>query len=155
VKRSGAFFVTGISYDFLSVIHNVEPLCCRGRRLQETATQRQSKMYAADSFIRFEVEHARQRLTATFVEDGQLILSHGECQRMRLWLTNIGEEAIDDIWLVAGNEDELYVVGEEIDGKWLNNLSRFSLIKSRRTNHIRFRNFLRGGFIIGHCSTPT
>ena len=109
VKRPTTLLVTHVTYDFLSLLPATESLASRGRRLQETPLQRQSKLYAQDIFIKAEIEAASQRLSVNFVDDGHLVLAHGECKKMRLWLSNQGISVIDDIWLVAGPEDEYSV----------------------------------------------
>jgi len=37
------------------------------------------------------------------------VLYHGECREMRIWLSNIGTQAISEIWLVGGEDDEFCV----------------------------------------------
>ncbi|KAI0068320.1 hypothetical protein BV25DRAFT_1793504 [Artomyces pyxidatus] len=108
-KRSSKLFISHASYDFLSLLPTTEPLTTRGRRLQDTPLQRQGKVYAPDVALEADVEDASQRLSVDFVDDGRLVLEHGECKRMRLWVSNIGTEAVDDIWLVAGPEDEFWL----------------------------------------------
>ena len=108
-QRSGILFVSHASYEFLSLLPVTESLGTRGRRLQETPLQRQSKMYAPDVHIKVEVEDARQKLSANFVEDGRLVLAEGECKRVRLWLSNTGSETIGEMWLIAGAEDEFWI----------------------------------------------
>ncbi|KAI0321379.1 ER-golgi trafficking TRAPP I complex 85 kDa subunit-domain-containing protein [Amylostereum chailletii] len=112
-SRPGALYVTSVTYDFLALLRVSEPLWIRGRRLQDTPSQRQSKVYAPGVFTKVEVEDAGQRLGVSFVEDGRLVIEHGECRRMRLWLSNNGSESIDEIWLVAGSDDELWIDDEK------------------------------------------
>ncbi|KAA1467917.1 hypothetical protein DENSPDRAFT_856966 [Dentipellis sp. KUC8613] len=100
-KRPATLLITHASYDFLSLLHTNE--------LQETPLQRQSKMYAPDVLIKVQVEDARQRMAVNFVDDDRLMLAHGECRVMRIWLSNLGTGPIDEVWLVSGPEDELYV----------------------------------------------
>lgn len=59
--------------------------------------------------IQTEIEDASQRLLVNFVDDGQLVLAHGECHEMRLWLSNVGTKSIGEMWLVEGPEDELWI----------------------------------------------
>ncbi|KAI0051657.1 hypothetical protein FA95DRAFT_1484733 [Auriscalpium vulgare] len=105
-KRPSTLFITQASYSFLNLLPSSESLAVRGRRLQDTPIQRQSKVYAPDVYIKALVEDASQRLSVDFVDDGRLVLEHGECMHMRLWVSNIGTEAINDIWIVAGPDDE-------------------------------------------------
>ncbi len=101
--------ITHVSYMFLSLLPAMEPLVSRGQRLQDTPHQRQNKVYAPDNVIRVEVEDATQRLSAQFSDDSQLVLYHGECREMRIWLSNTGTQAISEIWLVGGEDDEIWV----------------------------------------------
>jgi len=103
-----------VTYDFLSFLPTTESLAKQGRRLQETLLQRQSRLYAQDIFIEAEIQAASWRLSVNFVDDGhlQVVLAHGECKKMQLWLSNQGIlSATDDIWLVTGPEHE-YLVNE-------------------------------------------
>lgn len=81
----------------------------RGRRLQDTPFQRQNKVYAPDIVVKVEVEDCTQRLSAEFFDDNRLVLYHGERKQMRIWLSNVGTQAIGDIWLVGGHENEFWV----------------------------------------------
>lgn len=80
----------------------------RGRRLNDTPVQRQGKVYASDVLIKIEVEEAGQRLHAHFVDDRHLVLAHGEYKHQRLWLTNSGTRPVSELWLLAGEEDEVW-----------------------------------------------
>ena len=110
--------VTLVSYSFLSLLPVRESLVSRGRKLQDTLHQRQNKVYAPDVVVKIEVENAAQRLSVEFSDAKRLVLYHGECRRMRIWFSNIGTRAIGDIWLVSGQEDELWVEepGNELAG---------------------------------------
>jgi hypothetical protein len=101
--------ISHVSYMFLSLLPAVEPLVSRGRRLQDTPHQRQNKIYAPDNVITVDVEDAIQRLSAQFSDDSRLVLYHGECREMRIWLSNVGTLAISEIWLVGGEDDEFCV----------------------------------------------
>jgi trafficking protein particle complex subunit 8 len=105
--------ITHISYSFLSLLPVRESLASRGRRLQDTPFQRQNKVYAPDVIVNIEVEDGAQRLSAEFSDDNRLVLYHGECKQMCIWFSNIGTRAIGDIWLICGEDDELWV--EEFD----------------------------------------
>ncbi|KAH9082196.1 hypothetical protein EDB83DRAFT_2336975 [Lactarius deliciosus] len=101
-KRPMTLQITDVSYSFLSLLPAKESLVTRGRRLQDTPSQRQNKVYAPDIVVKVEVEDATQRLSAQFFDDNRLVLYHGERKQMRIW-------AIGDIWLVGGREDEFWV----------------------------------------------
>lgn len=101
--------ISHVSYMFLSLLPAMEPLVTRGRRLQDTPHQRQNKIYAPDDVIKVEIEDAIQRLSAQFLDDSRLVLYHGECREMRIWLSNVGTQAISEIWLVGGEDDEFCV----------------------------------------------
>jgi hypothetical protein len=101
--------ISHVSYMFLSLLPAMEPLVSRGRRLQDTPHQRQNKIYAPDDVIKVEVEDAIQRLSAQFLDDSRLVLYHGECREMQIWLSNVGTQAISEIWLVGGEDDEFCV----------------------------------------------
>ncbi|KAH8982598.1 ER-golgi trafficking TRAPP I complex 85 kDa subunit-domain-containing protein [Lactarius akahatsu] len=108
-KRPITLQITDVSYSFLSLLPAKESLVIRGRRLQDTPFQRQNKVYAPDVVVKVEVEDATQRLSAQFFDDNRLVLYHGERKQMRIWLSNVGTQAIGDIWLVGGREDEFWV----------------------------------------------
>ena len=93
----------------MSLLAASEPLWTRGRRLHDTPVQRQGKVYSPDVFSVVQVEGSSQRLSASFVEDGQLVVEHGECCRMHVWLSNTGTESIDEIWIVGGPEEEYWI----------------------------------------------
>ena len=101
--------ITDVSYSFLSFLPAKESLATRGRRLHDTPLQRQNKVYAPDVVVKVEVEDATQRLSVEFFDDNRLVLYHGERKQMRIWLSNVGTQAIGDIWLVSGQEDEFWV----------------------------------------------
>jgi hypothetical protein len=74
-----------------------------------TASQRQTATYGSNTTVDVEVEEASQKLLVNFVDDSQLELLQGECKSMKLRLSNAGTQNIDDIWLVAGAEDHVWV----------------------------------------------
>lgn len=108
-KQPMTLQITHVSYIFLSLLPARESLSSRGRRLQDTLHQRQNKVYAPDNIAKVEVEDAAQRLSAEFFDDSRLVLYHGECRPMGIWLSNIGTKAIGDIWLVSGEDEEFWV----------------------------------------------
>src|SRR5262245_60494973 len=111
--RPASLNITKLSYDFLSLLPTMESLAIRGRRLQETALQRQSAMYAPDFFIKIEVEETRNKLVVNFVDDSRLVLVQGESRPMTLWLANAGTRPINEIWMIAGEDDEVWVDSDD------------------------------------------
>ncbi|KAI0721227.1 ER-golgi trafficking TRAPP I complex 85 kDa subunit-domain-containing protein [Cerioporus squamosus] len=100
---------THATYEFFALLPASESLAVRGRRLNDTPLQRQGKVYAPDVLIKVEVEEAGQRLHAHFVDDRHLMLAQGEYKHQRVWLTNSGTRPISELWLLAGEQDELWV----------------------------------------------
>ena len=98
-----------MNYEFLSLLPASESLASRGPRLQETAIQRQTAAYGSDLTINVEIEEASQKLLASFVDDSRLVMVQGECKSMSLWLSNAGTRNVDEVWMVAGAEDEIWV----------------------------------------------
>lgn len=45
------------------------------------------------------------RLQASFVDDEELNLHQGEITHLRLCLSSIGVESIDEVWLVVGSDN--------------------------------------------------
>ncbi|KAM5531871.1 hypothetical protein V8D89_014425 [Ganoderma adspersum] len=108
-SRPASLVVTNATFDFFSLLPSSESLAVRGRRLNDTPVQRQGKVYAPDVLIKVEVEEAGQRLHAHFVDDRHLILAQGEYKHQRVWLTNSGTRPISELWLLSGQEDEVWV----------------------------------------------
>ncbi|KAI1793952.1 ER-golgi trafficking TRAPP I complex 85 kDa subunit-domain-containing protein [Ganoderma leucocontextum] len=108
-SRPASIVVTNAAFDFFSLLPSIESLAVRGRRLNDTPVQRQGKVYAPDVLIKVEVEEAGQRLHAHFIDDRHLVLAQGEYKHQRIWLTNSGTHPISELWLLAGEEDELWV----------------------------------------------
>ncbi|KAI0778588.1 ER-golgi trafficking TRAPP I complex 85 kDa subunit-domain-containing protein [Trametes elegans] len=104
-----SLIVTHAAYEFFSLLPATESLAVRGRRLNDTPAQRQGKVYAPDVLIKVEVEEAGQRLHAHFVDDRHLVLAQGEYKHQRVWLTNSGTRPIGELWVLAGEEDELWI----------------------------------------------
>ena len=128
-RRPSKLKLTHVKYDFLSLLPVTEPLAIRGRRLNATPQQRQNKVYAPDIFLTVEVEDASRRLHATFVDDRHLVLAEGERKQMNMWLHNTGTQTINEVWIVSGREDELWieVTDQESSGNfsWSLNLPEF------------------------------
>lgn len=86
-----------------------EFLGTKGRRLNDTPIQRQGKVYAEDVYVQVEAEDCGQRLQANFVDERPLSLAQGERRLLNLRLSNTGVQDIEELWLVAGGEDVLWV----------------------------------------------
>ena len=85
----------------------------RGRRLQETALQRQTKMYAPDVIPKVEIEARKHRLSARFIDPGPDSLACGEIIDMVLRVENIGSSPVSELWLIHGPMDEIWVGNRE------------------------------------------
>ena len=147
--RPTKLVLTELTYNFFASIPCSEPLGTRGRRLNDTAAQRQDKTYAPDVFVEIETEECRRRLDASFVEDGQVALIQGERKRLELWINNTGVEDVSEIWMVSGPENVVWVerpADDEPEGVTL-------AIQTNGAN-LLFR-FERGGFpVIEQCLEP-
>jgi hypothetical protein len=108
--------LTELTYKFFASIPCSEPLGTRGRRLNDTAVQRQDKTYAPDVFVEVETEECRRRLDASFVEDGRVALIQGERKRLELWINNTGVEDVSEIWMVSGPENVVWIERPATDG---------------------------------------
>ena len=53
-----------------------------------------AEWYTPDVVVKVEVEDATQCLSVEFFDDHRLVLYHGECRQMRIWLSNVGTQAI-------------------------------------------------------------
>lgn len=108
--------LTELTYKFFASIPCSEPLSTRGRRLNDTAVQRQNKTYATDVFVEIETDECKQRLDASFVEDEQVALIQGERKRLELLINNTGVEDVGEIWVISGSENVVWI-GESVDDK--------------------------------------
>ena len=112
--------MTRASYQFFSLLPATESLAVRGRRLNDTPIQRQGRVYAPDVIIKVEVEEAGQRMHAHFVDDRHLILAQGEYKHQSIWLTNSGTRPVSELWVLTGEDDELWIdLGNENSGKFV------------------------------------
>jgi len=122
--------LTELTYNFFASIPCSETLGAHGRRLNDTAVQRQNKTYAPDIFVEIETEECRKRLDATFVEDKQVALIQGERRRLELWINNTGVEDVSEVWMVSGSKNVVWIdksAVEEPAGETL-------VIKTNETN---------------------
>ena len=84
--------------------------------MQDTPSQRQKATYSPDVVIKIEVEETGQQLLVNFVDDSRLVLAQGETTSMTLWFSNTGTKPINEIWMVAGAEDEIWLSApDELD----------------------------------------
>ncbi|KAG7450664.1 uncharacterized protein BT62DRAFT_927934 [Guyanagaster necrorhizus] len=111
--QPASLVVTHATYRFLSLLSTTESLASRGKRLHNTAAQRQTPTYAPDVLIKADITEAHHKLLANFVDDRRLVLGHGEIRPLALWLSNMGTRPINQVWLVAGTEDEIWVGDDE------------------------------------------
>ena len=132
--------LTELTYKFLASIPCSETLGARGRRLNDTAVQRQEKTYAPDVFVEVETEGCGQRLDASFVQDEQVALIQGERKRLELWVNNTGVEDVNEIWMISGPENVVWIEKSATE----NPAGGTSAIEANETN-LLFR-FERGGF---------
>lgn len=107
--------ITHLTYDFLSLLPAREPLTSRGRRLQDTAQQRQNVVYAPDTTLQIEVIDAAQKLSVQFSDSNELSLRQGERKVVKIWITNSGSETIHTVWMIAGALDEIYINQKDVD----------------------------------------
>ncbi|KAI0348507.1 hypothetical protein BDW22DRAFT_1350734 [Trametopsis cervina] len=107
--KPASLLVTHATYEFLSLLPVTESLAVRGRRLQDTPQQRQSKVYAPDTLVKIDVEDAGLRVQAHFVDDRHLVLMHGERKHMDVSLMNTGSKSISELWLLTGLHDEVWL----------------------------------------------
>ena len=112
-RRPALLIITHVTYDFLSLLPSTESLSFRGRRLQDTALQRQGATYAPEELIKVEVTETNHKLLVNFVDDQRLVLAQGESKPMRLWFSNTGTRPISEVWMVAGPEDEFWLNVDE------------------------------------------
>ena len=113
-KRPAKLSITHARYDFLSLLPTTESLACRGRRLNDTAFQRQNPTYAPDVIMKVEVVPSDHRLLVSCIDDEPMVLLQGENRRLRLWLTNAGSKPIKEVWVVAGADDDMWLDSEDL-----------------------------------------
>ncbi|KAF8917701.1 ER-golgi trafficking TRAPP I complex 85 kDa subunit-domain-containing protein [Mucidula mucida] len=130
-SRPALLIITHATFTFLSLLPSMEPLASRGRRLQDTAAQRQTATYAPDVQIKVQVAEASHKLLVNFVDDGQLVLGQGETKALSLWFSNSGTSSVDEAWLVSGFEDQIWIGGVENEGSGAH--STLEVINSKNT----------------------
>ncbi|TFK36848.1 ER-golgi trafficking TRAPP I complex 85 kDa subunit-domain-containing protein [Crucibulum laeve] len=115
--HAGVITITHVKYDFLSLFHSTELLAARGHRLHDTAAQRQKPTYAPDVLMKVEINEAKHKLQAQFIDVRSSIIVEGEDKRMKLWLSNAGSLYVQEAWIVAGPEVELWVGTEDWESR--------------------------------------
>ncbi|KAJ7293446.1 ER-golgi trafficking TRAPP I complex 85 kDa subunit-domain-containing protein [Mycena rebaudengoi] len=108
-SRPTSLTFTHVTYEFLSLLPTTESLASRGRRLHATPAQRQQPTYAPEVLIKVDIVEAAHKLLVNFVDDRRLVLGEGESKSMRMWFVNRGNKPIGQVWMVAGEEDEIWV----------------------------------------------
>ncbi|KAJ3844312.1 ER-golgi trafficking TRAPP I complex 85 kDa subunit-domain-containing protein [Lentinula raphanica] len=111
--RPASLTITHATYSFLSLLPSTESLAVRGKRLYDTAAQRQTPTYAPDVMMQVTVAEASCRLLARVADDAELDLYQGEIQTIRLWLSNVGVKPISEVWLVTGSNNIWLDEGDE------------------------------------------
>ncbi|KAJ7275176.1 ER-golgi trafficking TRAPP I complex 85 kDa subunit-domain-containing protein [Mycena haematopus] len=114
-SRPTKLTITHAAYDFLSLLPSTESLASRGKRLQNTAAQRQHPTYAPDVLLAVDIVEATHKLLVNFVDDEQLVLGEGEIASLRLRFANHGTNPIGEVWMVSGADDEIWVSTEPDD----------------------------------------
>ncbi|KAJ6519689.1 ER-golgi trafficking TRAPP I complex 85 kDa subunit-domain-containing protein [Mycena sanguinolenta] len=112
-SRPTKLTITHAAYDFLSLLPSTESLAFRGKRLHNTAAQRQHPTYAPDVLLTVDIVEATHKLLVNFVDDEHLILSEGETKSLGLWFGNRGTRPIGEVWMVSGADDELWVSNDD------------------------------------------
>lgn len=107
--RPSTLIIPTVKFDFLTLLPATESLACKGRRLHDTALQRQQRTYAPDVNMQVQVVSADHRLTVSFVDDQHLTLLQGENKTASLWLVNAGSHPVSEVWMVCGPDDEIWI----------------------------------------------
>jgi hypothetical protein len=111
---------------FISTLPVTEALSVRGKRLNDTASQRQNIVYAPSRQIVLLVKEGGCRLEAELVEDDEddedepIDLIQGELHDMIIRLKNIGTSDITQIWLTIDDSVTAWVDYQSLDhGKYI------------------------------------
>ncbi|KAF6766545.1 ER-golgi trafficking TRAPP I complex 85 kDa subunit-domain-containing protein [Ephemerocybe angulata] len=131
-SRPSSIIISAVRFDFLSLLPVTETLASRGRRLHDTQAQRITPTYAPDVLLKVDVASSLNKLTASFVEDGELTLMQGEIRELKLWFLNSGSNPVEEVWVVTGNDQEIWIGTKEEE-----------LTTSSRTEIVHSRNSLR------------
>ena len=126
-RKAAPLSFPSLSYNFLSLLPCTESLATRGRRLNDTAAQRQSVMYAPDVLVQVDVQEGGARVQCRFIlpfemhddsgEDKhqeEISVLDGEIRRETLVIKNVGDRNVEDMWLVLPADGSVWI-GEEDD----------------------------------------
>lgn len=124
-RNATSLSFTSLSYTFLSLLPCTESLATRGRRLNDTPTQRQSVMYGPDVLIQIDVQESGARLQSRFIapfemhddtgeekHQEEISVVDGEIRKEALIIKNVGDRKVEDIWLVLPPDGSVWI-GEE------------------------------------------
>jgi len=96
--------IANLNYSFFSLLPVSESLAVRGRRLQETPTQRRGTVYGPDVIPSVIVQQGGRRLEVSLTKSDKsargLSLAAGECAEFTMNLRNVGSGIVDDIWVI-------------------------------------------------------
>jgi hypothetical protein len=117
-----------LSYTFLSLLPCTESLATRGKRLNDTPTQRQSVMHGPDVLVEIDVQESGAQLQSRFIapfemhddtaEDKhqeEISVLDGEIRKETLVIKNVGDRKVEDIWLVLPVDGSVWVGGEDAE----------------------------------------
>ncbi|PVF97590.1 hypothetical protein CPB86DRAFT_785718 [Serendipita vermifera] len=118
---SGKLCIADAKYLFISSLPVTEALSIRGKRLNDTASQRQDIVYAPSRQITLLVKEGGCRLEAEVVdededdEDEPIELIQGELHHMTVRLKNIGTSDINQLWLTVDDAVTAWVDYESLN----------------------------------------
>ncbi|KAG8880663.1 hypothetical protein FRB97_000617 [Tulasnella sp. 331] len=108
--------MTSICFGFLGLLPMEEPLGVRGRRLNDTAAQREAPVYASDVLMRVDVRRSGGRLHAEISTDQPVQpLGVGEVRNLSVRITNVGSTGVQDLWVVFGESQNAGLVWLDMD----------------------------------------
>ncbi|KAG8986225.1 hypothetical protein FRB93_005483 [Tulasnella sp. JGI-2019a] len=105
--------LTSISFNFLGLLPMEETLGVRGRRLNDTAAQRETPAYASDVLMRIDVRKSGGRLHAELSSSADhpaTVLGVGEIKELTVRITNAGSTVVRDLWAVFGESENTGLV---------------------------------------------
>lgn len=108
---------------FSGLLPMEETLGVRGRRLNDTAAQRETATYASDVLMRVDVRKSGGRLNAELSATNEPMpaLGVGEIRKLSVRITNVGSTGVRDLWAVFGESENAGLVwldvAESSEGK--------------------------------------
>ena len=95
-------------YHFVSNLPVVEPIAIKGKRLNDTLTQRQEATYALSQPIKVPVRSGGCIVAVELVneedeEEDDFVCVQGEICRSTMRITNRGVEEVSEIWMTTGD----------------------------------------------------